>query len=366
MKTTVKNICSFLPLSLREKRSNLKVFGGGFLLLLLFSCTEENYITLPQPNKGKVNVYIEGSITNAEAQAKLDEEVGTITENIYVQNTTQLTEVIIKPVSNIRDIKVFNNNALKSLLIQGNGGKMNDMVIGNESDYLDTGHYLNSIVINGIVEANKFFIGFRANNNIPDEVVNIECNDLITLNSKLFVRKNPLQINKIKFNDLKYINKIFKSYNSSSNQIYGSYIVANEISMPNLEEIDNCYIVIPQFFSLPKLKKAKNIDLIYSLQSNGQEIELPLLNEVNILVITTSSTTPFTLVMPSLMICDKVYFYKNLPSATVNNILHQLLSLQQTSNKTIYLDAPNNQAPTGQGLIDKQSLINKGYNVLTN
>ena len=339
---------------------------GGLLIFLLFSCTEENYITLPQPNKGLVNVYIEGNITNAEAQAKLDAEIGTITENIYVQNTTQLTEVIIKPVSNIRDIKVFNNNALKSLLIQGNGNKMNDLIIGYEADYLPNGHKLNNIIVNGIVEANKFFIGFSAYNNTPNEIVNIECNDLTTLNSKLHIRTNSSQINRIKFNDLKYINKIFKSNDNDTNNNYATFLSGVEIKMPELEEVDKCYIGIPQYFTLPKLKKAKNLGLTYYLQPNEQEINLPLLNEVKILVINTASSSPFTLVMPNLTICDEAYFYKNLPSTNVNNILHQLLTLQQTSSKTIYLNAPMNQPPTGQGLIDKQTLINKGYNVLTN
>jgi len=345
-----------------------KIIKTTLLLTIAFivSCCEGDTIYLPQPNKGLVNVYIEGNITNVEAQAKLDAEVGTITENIYVQNTTQLTAVTIKPVGNIRDIKLENNTALKSLTIQGNGGKMNDLVIGNETNYLDTGHYLNSIVINGIKEANKFLIGFRANNNTPDEVVNIECNDLTTLNSKLFIRKNTSQVNKIKFNDLKYTNKIFKSDDNDVNNNFVSSFSGIEINMPALEEVDKCYIVIPQIFSLPKLKKAKSVEIIYSQQSNEQEIKLPLLIESKRLVITTSSSSPFTLVMPELMICDEAYFYKNLPSTTVNNILHQLLSLQQTSGKTIYLNAPMNQPPTGQGLIDKQTLINKGYNVLTN
>jgi hypothetical protein len=336
---------------------------GGFLLLLLFSCTEENYITLPQPNKGLVNVYIEGNITNAEVQAKLDAEVGSITENIYVQNTTQLTEVIIKPVSNIRDIKVFNNNALKSLLIQGNGNKMNDLIIGYEASYLPNGHRINNIKVNGIVEANKFFVGFIASDTPPDEIVNIDCNDLTILNSKLVVRTNSIN----KFNDLKVINKIFKSYSSSSDQVYGSSIGGIEIFMPKLEEVHSCNFGFgsPQNFILPNLKKAYNLSFTTGSQVSGLSIQLPLLYEVNSLIANISNT--FTIDMASLQICrDNLKFSKNLTSSKVNDILHQLLSLQPTTNKIIYLNDITNQAPTGQGLIDKQTLINKGYNVLTN
>ena len=67
-------------------------FLSLFFIITLFGCTEENYYTTAE-GLGKVNVYIEGNITDAECVAKLANEVGSLTENIYVEGTTQLTTI---------------------------------------------------------------------------------------------------------------------------------------------------------------------------------------------------------------------------------------------------------------------------------
>ena len=91
-----------------------------FLFITLLGCTEENNYYTTAEGLGKVNIYIEGNITNEEAQAQLESEIGTQTENIYVQNTSQLTDININISNNIRDIIVKNNPNLKNITIQGN------------------------------------------------------------------------------------------------------------------------------------------------------------------------------------------------------------------------------------------------------
>ena len=47
-----------------------------------------------------------------------------------------------------------------------------------------------------------------------------------------------------------------------------------------------------------------------------------------------------------------------------NTILNKFLNIQPQSNK--FIELSNEVAPTGQGLIDKQTLINQGNLVYTN
>ena len=80
-------------------------------------CTTEEITNIYPIAEGlsKVNVYIEGNITNAESQAQLEEEVGSLTENIYVQNTTQLTAITINGNNKLRNVIVDENTLLNTL-----------------------------------------------------------------------------------------------------------------------------------------------------------------------------------------------------------------------------------------------------------
>ena len=82
-------------------------------------CNEENIYITPEDTEGRVNVYIEGNLTNAEAQAQLANELGSATQNIYVQNTTQLTAINIHSTTNIRHIEFQNNKDLVTINISG-------------------------------------------------------------------------------------------------------------------------------------------------------------------------------------------------------------------------------------------------------
>ena len=98
----------------------IKTFGFLALFIFFYGCTTEEITNIYNNNEGlgKVNIYIEDNISNADAQAKLEAQIGTQTENIYVRNTTQLTEIVINVelADNIRDIIIKNNNRGKNIL----------------------------------------------------------------------------------------------------------------------------------------------------------------------------------------------------------------------------------------------------------
>ena len=89
------------------------------LIVTFLGCTENNYYTAD--GLGKVNVYIEGDITNEEAVEKLKTEVGSMTENIYVRNTTALTNIVINTVVNMQNIEVSSTESLTNIVINAKG-----------------------------------------------------------------------------------------------------------------------------------------------------------------------------------------------------------------------------------------------------
>jgi hypothetical protein len=71
--------------------------------------------------------------------------------------------------------------------------------------------------------------------------------------------------------------------------------------------------------------------------------------------------------LPVLSSCNNVYFsYNAFPSSQINTLLNKFLTVTPASGKQIYLNGQTPPAPpTGQGIIDKQTLIDAGNNVYT-
>ena len=71
------------------------------------------------PSQGKPSIYLTGDITNAEAAARIASQLGPVTENIYIQNTTQLTTVDLSAMEYAADIRIEDNNVLTSINLSG-------------------------------------------------------------------------------------------------------------------------------------------------------------------------------------------------------------------------------------------------------
>jgi hypothetical protein len=70
-------------------------------------------------SQGKPSIYLTGDITNAEAAARIASQLGPVTENIYIQNTTQLTTVDLSAMEYAADISIGDNNVLTSINLSG-------------------------------------------------------------------------------------------------------------------------------------------------------------------------------------------------------------------------------------------------------
>jgi hypothetical protein len=66
-------------------------------------------------SQGKTSIYLTGNITDAQAAAKITAEFGPFTENIYIRNTTQLTNVDLSALVTISNITIQNNSNLTNI-----------------------------------------------------------------------------------------------------------------------------------------------------------------------------------------------------------------------------------------------------------
>ena len=108
---------------------------------------------------------------------------------------------------------------------------------------------------------------------------------------------------------------------------------------------------------------------------NGLSIQqMPNLTSLSFPFLTSSygfdvSMNPMlsSLSFPALTSCSSLAAKLNaLPSENINSLLHIMLLANSTVSKNIQLESQNPLAPpTGQGLIDKQTLINTGNDVIT-
>jgi hypothetical protein len=327
----------------------IKTFGFFALFIFFYGCTTEEITYITNNNAeglGKVNVYIEGNMTNAEAQAKLATQIGTQTENIYVRNTTQLTEITINLgiSENFRDVIVEENPTLGNLTLTGDSHKINDIKIIENTGLIH-------IFINGIIEVKNMTVYSTYNNPLT-----FICNDLVILHRNLSIATGNNTNSIITFNHLKYINYTFKT--SYSNTTSGGLSTFGVLNMPLLEEVHD-FGIFANTISLNSLKKANTLEI------RTANLNLPLFHTCWYLLLYEHINNQTILALPSLNNC---YHFEasntNFTSNQVNQLLQQFLNILPAS-KQIYIYG-NNAPPTGQGLIDKQTLINQGNTVITN
>ena len=176
-----------------------------FLIITLFGCTTEEITNIytTADGLGKVNVYIEGDLTDAECVEKLKNEVGSITENIYIGGIdplTNLTTIELDIPTTVRKIEINGTyNNLKTIKIKGHG----KMPILNLN--IRYGKKLENIFIEGITEL--FLISFILPNsgNESEQLVAIEIKDLKNVRRAFGVNADDLYGSTFICNDLEYV-----------------------------------------------------------------------------------------------------------------------------------------------------------------
>lgn len=334
------------------KPQTLYFFKYPIILVVIFllqACSDGYYTNPPTENFGKVNVYIENDITDAEAQAKLKADVGTLTENIYVQNTTNLTALKINLVATIRKLTFTNNENIQTINVSGTGDlPVTSLLLGSKN--------IATINITGIKSLQDLKI-----NGAENGATSINCNSIETILNEFNFVCNSISNNRIVFKNLKYV-----SSNNPNNSFewYGKFTV---FDFPVLEEINAViypYININNL-DLPKLKKIKGFNAGYYGDTQFKNLNLPELENCEFFSIRQDNFPKPTVNIPMLNYCKYYNSKIGLTSSGINSILHKFLAIQPLSGKNLnFID--EYVSPTGQGLIDKATLIGQGNTVTTN
>ena len=117
--------------------------------------------------------------------------------------------------------------------------------------------------------------------------------------------------------------------------------------------------------TFPLLKEVKSFYSGGDHQGNFQQLNFPQLLSGNFGITNYGSPVTDT-TAPLLNNCTYFGIYSTFSSAKINSLLHQFLSVQPASGKTIDLSGVLSSPPTGQGIIDKNTLIANGNTVITN
>ena len=274
---------------------------------------------------GKPTIFITGNITNAQAAAQIAAEFGPQTDNVYIVNTTGLTTIDLSAITSLMTLNIHGNANLTSINLSGLTRTLENMVID----------------ANPVLTALSF-----PNYATPFAYVNI------TYNASLASLSFPV------------LNKLF----GTNVRIYGNTVLSS-FSMPLLNAIDDTgdlYISVGKLTSLsfPALTNCSSLQIAFSNYLTS--VSLPVLNTVGHLSI-NSNTSLTSIGIPLLATAYQIDFYNNaLPSSQVNAILNKMISVSPSAGKSIALVNQTPLAPpTGQGILDKATLINAGNGVST-
>jgi hypothetical protein len=182
-----------------------------------------------------------------------------------------------------------------------------------------------------------------------------------------------------------YYNSLQGSNSGGSGSIYiSSY---NENASINLSSLNTCNIInigAGANLNLSNLTSCQSLN-VYGISNFTSPSNLTSCNNLSIYYMPNLTSLSF----PSLTSCDSIGIYYNplltsisfpaltnssylylsynaLPTSKINSLLNKFLTVSPTVQKNIDLSNQNPLAPpTGQGLIDKQTLINAGNTVYT-
>ena len=274
---------------------------------------------------GKPTILITGNITNEEAAAQIAKELGPQTDNIYIINTSGLSIVDLSTISNLTNLFINENENLTTI-------NLKELVNTFQVMSINSNPMLTSLSFPAFKIA--AYGEFQIDNNA-------------TLTSISF----PI------------LNKIIGAYIKINNPLLSSIAIPMLTSIKGDTELyissaKLSLLIFPALTSCSKLK-------IYS-GDFLTSISFPALNTIESLTISGNKSLS-SIGIPSLVTANSINFENNsLINIQVNSLLNKLLSINPSSGKNINIEGQTPFAPpTGQGIMDKATLINTGNNVVT-
>jgi hypothetical protein len=295
----------------------------------------------------KTYFVLSGDVTDSEAEQRIQNEVGSQTQFIWIMNTTQLTTVNFPELSEIVEIKIENNSSLSSISftnltnVWSNFSIYNNTILNSLSIPVLATVYNNLNVLSNSSLTSLSFPALTASGsfsaggyNSPFTSLNIPV--LATVSGSFSVGSSPSLTSLI----IPALTTVFGDFTISGNSaltlLYipvlttsGSFRVTSNISLSSLS--------IPL---LATISGAGNSD--FSVSGN-------------------TSLTAFSIPSLTYIYDSHFYAYYNaLTSSSVNALLAELVAINPgISGWFIYLGGQTPPAPpTGQGIIDKSILVN--------
>lgn len=374
--------------------------------------------------QGKNSIYIHDYISNAEAQAILQEQFGPNTENIYIRDTKGLTSIDLSMVSSLVNLEITNNKNLNSVTAD-NLTKCNNQIYIYKNDALTQLNLSTYTEGDFILKDNGALLTFQlpqfTKGNINLSSTDFDSDSAITSFQMPQFSNGSIKISKLKFLQQIYLpsfnSRLFEvqectaltSINLPSvtflenlqlNGYHAWFGNLENISLPNLTSVllpslnsvsESFYINGPLLTTLtyPALTNVKYFSIVNTHLTNlNTQINSGILVYINknnflqsvnfgALVSANAIDCSYNPLLTSINLSSlsslagsatnySYFSFNALPSSQINAILHQLLSVSPSVPKTVLFKNQTPLAPpTGVGITDKATLISQGNNITT-
>ena len=227
---------------------------------------------------GSTHLILTGGISNEEAQAKIEAEVGPHTKFVLVRNTSALTSLNITELTELIDIRIENNSALTSISFPDTQNIVGSLTISGNSQIknivfpkADNIHNLNLANNNSLQKIDwKFFKTFS-------NISIAEHENLVSISFEDLKQPNLAESSKISIS----ANENLSNVHFASLQSMGDFSVTDstspiEVSLLSLKESGSIrFYEVPNLsrFIAPNLVKAESFNLSRNQAMEGLELD---------------------------------------------------------------------------------------------
>lgn len=311
-----------------------------------------NWISSPKSG-GKTYLILSGDITDSEAAIKISEELGSNTQFIYIENTTNLTTVDLSQVSELVGLKIMDNSSLASVNFSGLETVFSDNMIINNAN-LNTLYFTSLKNTNNFIFTDNPLITSLNLSNLEIIKYGIQFERCLGLTS--IDLSNLKKTNQITFSSTSLTSLNFPSLESSGFSVNTSINISGNSNLNSITFSPNAANI---GFHMNSLNIISNSSLT--------TIDLPFY-EVFMCYLINNSLSSIT--HSNLFITNGGEYFvsgNKLTSSSVNYILNHFVGIVPTQVSVNYfLESQTPPAPpTGQGLVDKNTLISNGNGVMT-
>ncbi|MFT3911957.1 MAG: hypothetical protein QM737_21205 [Ferruginibacter sp.] len=314
------------------------------------------------PVGGKTTLLLSDTISNAQAQSVIDADFGPNTQELYIVGCTRLTTLTLPKLVNAINIFITDNSVLSSVNLPDLKNVAGHLYFAN-CPLLATVNMplLQNILLNTVTFETSLLV-------YNTRIVDIDFPALKRVTGIVSIQNNP-HTHSINFPLLEKSHTLWIMANQHLTSI-STPLLTQSAYLWTDNNADLPALSFPALTSIGRFVITNNPDLT--------SIGFPVLTEIAVQLPTIFDTDTridncrnlSTFDMGSLVKFSNTDFKimnTKLSSATINNLLHNFVSIVPAiDDKNIRLSSQSPAAPpTGQGIIDKATLITNGNTVAT-